>query len=94
MRDVRAAKQLAIDVFLWLEERFARARLHLIDLCLFVDRSGHVVFGEISPDCMRVRSEGADGAAAFDKDVWRSGGTPEAVALSYNRLHQRITPVL
>lgn len=88
--DVERAKRLARDTFEWLEARFAGAGLLLIDICFFVDRYGRVVFGEISPDCMRVRSSASDDADALDKDEWRSGGDPATVLARYERLYDLV----
>lgn len=88
MENVPYAKRLAVAAFEWLEERFSRHGLVLVDICFFIDRSGRVIYGEISPDCMRVRSAARDGGEAFDKDQWRSGGEPEEVLRRYQRLYE------
>ncbi|WP_155930609.1 phosphoribosylaminoimidazolesuccinocarboxamide synthase [Mesorhizobium sp. L2C084A000] len=88
--DCARAKQLARDTFGWIEELFAERGLQLIDICFFIDRTGSVIFGEISPDCMRVRSRAADDSEALDKDQWRSGGEPAAVLDRYEKLYQII----
>lgn len=85
--DVPAAKRLARDTFEWMEALFAMRGVKLIDICYFIDRTGRVIFGEISPDCMRVRSQASDESEALDKDEWRSGGHPEDVLRRYERLH-------
>ncbi|MDB5692651.1 MAG: phosphoribosylaminoimidazolesuccinocarboxamide synthase, partial [Alphaproteobacteria bacterium] len=48
---------------------------------------GQVIFGEISPDCMRVRGSASDEGEALDKDNWRSGGEAADVLERYKRLH-------
>jgi phosphoribosylaminoimidazole-succinocarboxamide synthase len=78
---------LARSAFEWIEKRFLQVNLQLIDICFFIDRTGKVLYGEISPDCMRVRSQASIEAEAFDKDIWRSGGTPEEVVERYLRLY-------
>ncbi len=92
IEDVASAKKLASDTFLWLERLFFDAGLVLIDICYFIDESGKVIFGEVSPDCMRVR-EGTDhpkNLAPLDKDIWRNGGKEMFLAEQYNRFHQLI----
>jgi phosphoribosylaminoimidazole-succinocarboxamide synthase len=92
MENVPHAKELARNTFLTLERWFAEAGVCLVDMCLFVDRRGELVYGEISPDCMRVRF-GLDNPATArsgDKDVWRSGGSPEAVHAAYVELWSRL----
>jgi phosphoribosylaminoimidazole-succinocarboxamide synthase len=94
MYDVGHAKEMARQLFLWMEELFAKADLLLIDLCVFIDRHGRLIYGEVSPDCMRVRQGLGDPAAAesLDKDLWRSGGTPEQVRSRYQALYEKIFP--
>lgn len=92
MEDVPRAKALARDTFRWLEDWFFATRLHLIDICFFIDRHGATVYGEISPDCMRVRSGASDNAEAFDKDEWRSGGDPDTVLSRYQLLYTTLFP--
>lgn len=84
------AKQLASDTFRWIEDLFARSGLLLIDICFFIDQTGSVIFGEISPDCMRVRSQAADESEALDKDKWRSGGEPQEVLARYGSLYNLV----
>ncbi len=88
--DLVAAKRLARSAFLWIEQKFAIAGLQLIDICFFIDRSGSIIYGEISPDCMRVRNGESSDAKSFDKDVWRSGGTPDDVLNRYWRLYELV----
>lgn len=88
--DMPAAKRLARNAFLWIEQRFARAGLQLVDICFFIDRTGTVLYGEISPDCMRVRDGASSDAESFDKDLWRSGGSPEDVLTKYWRLYELV----
>jgi phosphoribosylaminoimidazole-succinocarboxamide synthase len=90
--DVENAKKLASDTFLWLENFFSNAGLTLIDICFFIDQSGKYVFGEISPDCMRVR-EGETNPRlmeSLDKDLWRKGEKEDSLRKSYERLYKLI----
>lgn len=88
--DLSAAKTLARSAFLWIERLFDQAGLRLVDICFFIDRTGSVLYGEISPDCMRVRDGGSADGEALDKDLWRSGGSPEAVLEKYRHLYDRV----
>lgn len=88
--DLAAAKGLVRSAFLWIEDKFAQAGLQLVDICFFIDRTGNVLYGEISPDCMRVRDGASAHAEAFDKDLWRSGGSPEKVLARYWRLYELV----
>jgi phosphoribosylaminoimidazole-succinocarboxamide synthase len=90
--DVPAAKELARGTFTWLERRFAGAGLQLVDMCLFIDRAGRSIYGEISPDCMRVRLGLGDPgrAKSADKDVWRRGGSAGSVLDAYREIYERL----
>lgn len=88
--DIASAKSLARSAFEWLETRFGGAGLKLIDICFFIDQSGSTMFGEISPDCMRVRSKASDDTDALDKDEWRTGGDANAVLQKYSTLYNML----
>ncbi|NWJ95826.1 MAG: hypothetical protein HXX20_08600 [Chloroflexi bacterium] len=92
MENVAYAKTLARQTFLWLEELFAKGGVCLVDFCLLIDRTGRIIYGEISPDCMRVRLDLINPARAEEgaKDVWRAGGSPEQLYHHYEELYQRI----
>lgn len=93
IEDIHSAKQLSSNTFLFLEKLFYDAGLTLIDICFFVDQSGQYIFGEISPDCMRVRegiSEHPSLTESLDKDLWRNGEKETLLAQRYNRLHNLI----
>jgi len=88
--DTQRAKFLARETFAWLEDFFTAGGLKLIDICFFIDKSGGTVYGEISPDCMRVRTYASDDSDALDKDQWRSGGAPDEVLKRYARLYSTL----
>jgi phosphoribosylaminoimidazole-succinocarboxamide synthase len=90
--DFTYAKQVAKQTFLWMERLFETADLRLIDMCIFIDRSGRTIYGEISPDCMRVRLDLNDPSRseAADKDLWRGGHSPDALRTRYEQLYQRL----
>jgi phosphoribosylaminoimidazole-succinocarboxamide synthase len=92
MEDVGYAKAAARQTFIWLERLFERAELRLVDMCLIIDRSGRTIYGEISPDCMRVRLDLSDPALspAGAKDVWRAGGSAEALLHNYQECYRRL----
>lgn len=92
VEDVARAKEVARCVFRWLEEFMLQADLVLVDMCMFIDRSGRMVFGEISPDCMRVREKkpNLQLAIPLDKDSWRTGESGDTVLTRYRVLHERL----
>jgi phosphoribosylaminoimidazole-succinocarboxamide synthase len=92
MENVPHAKELARQTFLWMESLFEAGGLRLVDICFFVDRTGRLIYGEVSPDCMRVRrlGEDLDSAAPGAKDIWRAGGSPEALLANYEDIYRRV----
>lgn len=74
--DVKEARKTALKTFKVLSKQFSDKGIDLWDICFFIAEDGKTVFGEISPDCMRVRAK--DGSS-LDKDVWRLGGSAENV---------------
>ncbi|MDN3637528.1 phosphoribosylaminoimidazolesuccinocarboxamide synthase [Simiduia curdlanivorans] len=91
LHDMPSAKALARSSFLFLEDLFHDAGLQLIDICYFVDKSGHILYGEISPDCMRVReiNQDFDRVDAYDKDLWREGKSALTLKQRYEALYYR-----
>lgn len=80
--DVKAASNIAIKAFRTLESHLELLDIELWDICFFVTEDGLQLFGEISPDCMRVRAK--DGSS-LDKDIWRSGGSSADVLQKWQR---------
>ncbi|WP_221393710.1 phosphoribosylaminoimidazolesuccinocarboxamide synthase [Dyadobacter sp. NIV53] len=92
MHDIPTAKKLAGDTFKWLEELFAGAGLLLVDICFFIDMSGNKIFGEVSPDCMRVKKGLGDPSQSesLDKDLWRDGEKEQLLAERYTNFYNLI----
>lgn len=86
--DTKLARQTATKTFRALEVKMAACGLELWDICFFIAQDGRVVFGEISPDGMRVRA--ADGGA-LDKDLWRSGGSSDQVLKKWQELAELLS---
>jgi phosphoribosylaminoimidazole-succinocarboxamide synthase len=92
MEDVSSAKSVASSTFVWLESLFREAGVLLVDMCLFIDVTGTTIYGEISPDCMRVRlglGPPEDGQP-LDKDLWRAGRNASVLRDHYDLLTERI----
>jgi phosphoribosylaminoimidazole-succinocarboxamide synthase len=89
IQDLPFAKKMALETFLWLEKMFFQSGITLIDMCIFIDRSGKLIYGEISPDCMRIRwnSLHPDQAESMDKDLWRKGAAPEKLYENYEKAY-------
>lgn len=89
MNNVVEAKNLARETFSWMERVFRDSGLLLIDICFFIDKSGQLLYGEISPDCMRVREGLGDpkNSESFDKDLWRKGEKEVLIAKQYHKIY-------
>jgi phosphoribosylaminoimidazole-succinocarboxamide synthase len=86
--DTENATGLALKVSTAVEELLNAVGLQMLDICLFVDRSGTVLCGEISPDNMRIKSLESD--ADFDKDLWRKGRPAGELTAQWANLHSRL----
>ncbi|MGB4762629.1 MAG: hypothetical protein WBP12_04740 [Candidatus Saccharimonas sp.] len=80
--DTTATRYTAERAFKALSEQLASKGLDLWDICFFIAEDGQTMFGEVSPDCLRVRAH--DGSA-LDKDVWRAGGSSEHVLAKWQQ---------
>ena len=74
--DRAKAQRTAFLTAMALEEFLASKQIVFYDLCMFIDESGTLVYGEISPDCGRFRHLDL---GSLDKDVWRTGGSSQDV---------------
>ena len=83
--DVEKATRTAFLTAKILEEFLAGKNIVFYDMCLFIDESGEMVYGELSPDCGRYRHLDY---GSLDKDVWRSGGSSSDVIDKWNLLVQ------
>lgn len=70
--DVKKAGRTALEAFTILSDYLSAKDLSLWDICFFIAEDGETMFGEVSPDCLRVRAK--DGSS-LDKDIWRQGGS-------------------
>ncbi len=89
--DVVAAEQTAMTAFSCLFAHLSSCGIRLDDICFKIDHTGRVVFGEISPDCMRAVWIGEEsdffGLKGEDtsKDTFRSGSSADVVKNRYDR---------
>lgn len=74
--DTGKAGRTALKAFNVLAGFLETKGLSLWDICFFIAEDGQTMFGEVSPDCLRVR---AANGSPLDKDVWRQGGSSENV---------------
>jgi phosphoribosylaminoimidazole-succinocarboxamide synthase len=81
--DTAKARATALATFRALQDFLADRDVVLYDLCLFITEDGRTVFGEISQDCGRFRHFDL---GSLDKDVWRAGGSSEAVLEKWRML--------
>ncbi len=81
--DVKQARRTAYKTIFTLEKFLASKQIVFYDMCMFIDESGTLVYGEISPDCGRYRHLDL---GSLDKDVWRTGGSSSDVIKKWNLL--------
>lgn len=81
--DVDAARATALAAFDVLSGFLAARGVELVDICFFLTDDGTTVFGELGPDCARMRSRDE---GSLDKDVFRLGGSSERVLAKYEAL--------
>lgn len=85
--DVSRARQTALQSFDALSAFLHTRDIELVDICFFITEDGLTHFGELSPDCARLRTLSGD---AMDKDVFRFGGSSEQVIQKYTALITRL----
>ena len=85
--DSLEARKTALRAFTALDKYLRRRGMELWDICFFISEDGKVMFGEVSPDCLRVR---AQGGTALDKDVWRAGGSSGRVLEKWRKFTEII----
>ena len=97
MVDVEVTKKLVKRTFLVLEKEFRAMDLYLVDLCFMTLTDGSAFYGEISPDCMRLKKMTEDGLDDVSKDTWRAGGSSNLVLAKWQQaaeiLHQRVKEI-
>lgn len=81
--DVKVAQRTAFLAAKTIEEFLATKNIVFYDLCMFIDESGTMIYGEVSPDCGRYRHLDL---GSLDKDVWRTGGSSAQVLEKWNLL--------
>jgi phosphoribosylaminoimidazole-succinocarboxamide synthase len=86
--DTAAAKGTALRMFSIVDEMLRAVGLQMLDVCFFLDESGTICCGEISPDNMRIKS--ASDALDFDKDLWRKNRTADEIVTQWGTLLSRL----
>lgn len=95
--DTTCAERTAMAAFCALYAHLSRHGIRLDDICLKIDRSGSIIFGEISPDCMRSVWVGKaqdffnDAGEDRSKDTFRAGSRPDAVLCTYRRFNEALS---
>ncbi|KAH7345796.1 hypothetical protein BKA66DRAFT_434082 [Pyrenochaeta sp. MPI-SDFR-AT-0127] len=75
---VEASVDCTTRIFFTIQHYLNQIGLEVQDGCIMLDPTGRTMWSEINQDCMRIkRREGVhtNGQDAFDKDVWRAGGS-------------------
>lgn len=89
--DTTVAERTALRVFEIVEQECRRAGFTVLDFCLFLNESGDVLCGEISPDNMRIKSLATQ--EDHDKDIWRNSGSPELLLARWRAFAEALEAV-
>lgn len=84
--DTKKATNTALASVSALTDFFRIKQLELLDICFFITEDGEKIYGEVSPDCMRVKFEDKD----FDKDLWRKGAKESIVLNQWRQFNEII----
>ncbi|KAE9399238.1 hypothetical protein BT96DRAFT_1019691 [Gymnopus androsaceus JB14] len=70
--------------------------LEVQDGCLMLDEKGLEAWSEISQDCMRIKRRVGKEVEAFDKDMWRTGGSSakDAIKTKWTKLNEMLEEFL
>ena len=82
--DTYYAKILCKLVSNIIKEFLEKHGYRFVDTCYFMDMDSTLVFNEITPDGMRIKSLKDDGS--FDKDLWRQGKDSETINKMWTKL--------
>ena len=91
LMDTAPAERTALRVFDVVEQECRRAGFTVLDFCLFLNESGDVLCGEISPDNMRIKSLATQ--EDHDKDIWRKSGSPELLLARWRAFAEALEAV-
>lgn len=78
---VEASVDWTMRIFFTIQHYLGQIGLEVQDGCVMLDPTGRTMWSEINQDCMRIKwrereaTTNANGQDAFDKDVWRAGGS-------------------
>ncbi len=86
--NTKVAEQTALKVFNIVEQTLQGVSMRVLDMCLFLNVTGEIVCGELSPDNMRIKD--IQNTQDFDKDVWRKGKSSEELLTKWREIQARL----
>ncbi len=86
--NTKVAEQTAMQVFKIVEQTLQDVDMRVLDMCLFLNVTGKIVCGELSPDNMRIKD--LQNNQDFDKDVWRKGKSSEELLINWQEIQARL----
>ncbi len=86
--NTKIAEQTALQVFKIVEQTLREVNMRVLDMCLFLNVTGEIVCGELSPDNMRIKD--LQNTQDFDKDVWRKGKSSEELITKWTEIQARL----
>jgi phosphoribosylaminoimidazole-succinocarboxamide synthase len=86
--DTEAATASALKIAAAVDSVLNPVGLQMLDMCLFLNDTGNIFCGEISPDNMRIKHirDGGD----FDKDLWRKDRPAQEIVAQWGSLLSRL----
>lgn len=88
--DTAVATKTALQGFSVLSGLMARIGCTLQDVCFMLTSDGQSFYGELSPDCMRVKDDTRD----LDKDLFRKAYPNDQLLATYWELTRRVEDVI
>ncbi len=86
--NTKTAEHTALQVYNIVELTLQEVNMQVLDMCLFLDVTGEIVCGELSPDNMRIKD--LQNTQDFDKDVWRKGKSSEELLTMWHEIQARL----
>ena len=78
------AENTALKIYFLVQKTLNKVNLQVLDFCLFLDETGGILCGELSPDNMRIKDLSCK--TDYDKDLWRKGKTKEELLEKWNKI--------
>ncbi len=86
--NTKVAEETVLQVFKVVAQTLQEVNMQVLDMCLFLNVTGEIICGELSPDNMRIKD--LQNTQDFDKDVWRKGKSSEELLTKWHEIQARL----